>query len=347
MKIGVLTFHDGINYGAYLQVYALHKKLEKLGFKNTIINYKTKHHHKAELLSALYAKRPLRIIKNFIKYYRFVGQHKKMKFSLRYENSNELINENYDTVIVGSDEVWNYTNKMVGYDLTYFGKPKFYKKIISYAASFGKVDKNDNIDIEIVKALNTFNAISVRDENSYEIIEKNTLIKPNLVLDPTFLYDYKNEIILPNDREYLLVYTIGLSASEANEVKRIAKKYNLKIIGLGYFLPWTDNNIMTANPFEFLGYIYNAKYIFTTMFHGTIFAIKYQKQFCTLATDYRKRKLDSVLGTLGIANRMVNNIDQVETILQKEIDYHNVNKLIDKSVKASIDFLNTALSPNS
>ena len=38
--IGILTYHDGFNYGAYLQVYALQNTLKDHGVENVIINYK-------------------------------------------------------------------------------------------------------------------------------------------------------------------------------------------------------------------------------------------------------------------------------------------------------------------
>lgn len=40
MKIGILTFHDGINFGAFLQAYSTKQKLELLGHQVEIINYK-------------------------------------------------------------------------------------------------------------------------------------------------------------------------------------------------------------------------------------------------------------------------------------------------------------------
>ena len=39
MKIGILTFHYAINYGAVLQAYATQKWLMKQGIESHIINY--------------------------------------------------------------------------------------------------------------------------------------------------------------------------------------------------------------------------------------------------------------------------------------------------------------------
>ena len=40
--VGIITFHDSINYGALLQAYALQSYIQSLGFEVDIINYKNK-----------------------------------------------------------------------------------------------------------------------------------------------------------------------------------------------------------------------------------------------------------------------------------------------------------------
>ena len=42
MKIGIITFHWAINYGAVLQCYALQETLKALGHDVFVINYKPK-----------------------------------------------------------------------------------------------------------------------------------------------------------------------------------------------------------------------------------------------------------------------------------------------------------------
>ena len=41
-KIGIITYHRAINYGAILQVYALQKKIKELGAKCVILDYRNK-----------------------------------------------------------------------------------------------------------------------------------------------------------------------------------------------------------------------------------------------------------------------------------------------------------------
>ena len=42
-KIGIITFHGALNYGAVLQTYALQTELEKLGCEAEVLNYSNPH----------------------------------------------------------------------------------------------------------------------------------------------------------------------------------------------------------------------------------------------------------------------------------------------------------------
>ena len=44
MKIGILTFHDGINHGAFFQAFSTYSFLKANGYDVEIINYKNKRH---------------------------------------------------------------------------------------------------------------------------------------------------------------------------------------------------------------------------------------------------------------------------------------------------------------
>ena len=86
----------------------------------------------------------------------------------------------------------------------FFGKYDNNHKI-SYAASFGSA-KTTNIDIflkdELKNLLNKFSFLSVRDENSWNILKSEFNLNSEIVLDPTFLIedysdlsDAKNELV--------------------------------------------------------------------------------------------------------------------------------------------------------
>ena len=39
LKIGILTFHNAMSYGAVLQAYALQHTIENFGYETEVINY--------------------------------------------------------------------------------------------------------------------------------------------------------------------------------------------------------------------------------------------------------------------------------------------------------------------
>ena len=65
--VGILTFHDGINHGAFFQALALQTYLNKLGLCTSLVNYKNKQHWILEYKVFLYTKNPHTFFRNLIK----------------------------------------------------------------------------------------------------------------------------------------------------------------------------------------------------------------------------------------------------------------------------------------
>ena len=47
-------------------------------------------------------------------------------------------------------------------------------------------------------------------------------------------------------------------------------------------LKFGDKQLYDVGPSEFLSYIKNAAYVITDSFHGTVFSVLFNKQFCRL-----------------------------------------------------------------
>ena len=80
---GIVTFHDGINYGAYLQVYALQNYLKQLGIDSEIINYKNKKHEFNEYKCFLYTKNLKKFLNSFSN---TVNGLSRLKLAIDFEN---------------------------------------------------------------------------------------------------------------------------------------------------------------------------------------------------------------------------------------------------------------------
>jgi hypothetical protein len=340
MKVGILTFHHGYNFGGFMQVYALQETIKGFGIDVEVVNYQNKTHFFRKHLNLIKSKKPKIICSNIQKAVKFNKIHKELSLG-KFTFGNKLSNFKYDLLIVGSDEVWNYKNPMVGIDLTYFGKNIKATKKISYAVSFGTADKNIYELQEVVDLIKSFDRISVRDNNSFQIIKKLRL-QSEIVLDPTFLFDFRHKIIKPDISEpYALVYIGGSIDPEFKDyIINFAKQKVIKLIAVGYNLDFCHRYIININPFEWLGLLEKANYVFTSMFHGTIFSILLRKKFLTSVTNYRKNKFNPMMENLKLEDRI---FDEKKSI-EDEINYDQVFNIIEDGKNKSIEFLKDNLN---
>lgn len=352
-KIGILSMQRIKNYGSFLQAYGLKKLIENLGGEVQYVDYhiedpviKTDNDIKndkiSKVLKTFEGDAPLiqkvqYIIhkKNFgKKYYKILGLTEKPNY-----------NPQLDTLVIGSDEVFNciQANKNVGYSLELFGKDNNAKKVITYAASFGNTTikklEEYNKKEEIASLIKKMNSISARDKNTGNIIEELTGKKVSYNLDPVLVYDYMNdckEIPKINVREkYIIVYAYSnrISSEESDFIKKYAKKRNLKVYAIGGAQKCADKFI-DCSPFEVLAYFNNAEMIITDTFHGSIFSIITHKNFVTLVRKSvgnaygNEEKLTDLLERLQLKSRITYDVKNINSILNKKIDYKKVDEIL-------------------
>lgn len=343
-KIGILTYHDGFNYGAYLQVYSLYNYIKRCGLNVEIINYKNVRHWYNEYKCILSTKNPLLLFNMVRKVLAFKKSQSLLPTGKFTFNANKISNKRFGTVVVGSDEIWNYQQPLVGFDLTYFGKNISADRLISYAASFGAVDgEEEAIPFEINSLLKKFDKISVRDSNSLSILERIGRKDAVLVVDPVFLIDIPINDTHINEEDFILIYTTDLTKDLQEEIRSYANKIGKELISLGYMKRWCDRNIIAIDPFTCLAYFKKASFVITSMFHGTMFSIKYGKQFCTLVDPYRTNKFNPIMEKLLLSQRIKGKRVSLEEILDNNIDYSRVNELLTPLVNTSMKYLNEAL----
>lgn len=345
MKIGILTFHDGINHGAFLQVFSLCKTLEELGHEVKIINYKNPLHWRNEYKVFLKRKNPFRILENVRKIQKF---HRLQRHHLpltRFTSSPDAVaEEDFDAIVVGSDEVWNFQNPLFGFDPIYFGTGLKAGRIISYAASCGAISAAATLPDAASEGLMKFHSISVRDENSVQLIRENTARMATLVADPTLLVDlrpYSRECPLS---DFILIYASGISPALVKEIQLYAKEAGRPTVSIGYNNPWCDCNKVILDPFEWMGYFRNAHSVITPMFHGTLFAIKNKKPFLTLSSPYRIHKYTSFLAAMGLSDRLISEHDAISSMMNAPIDYQITTCKLGEHVLKSRAFLTHAFS---
>ena len=194
MKIGILTYHRVINYGAFMQAYSLMKKIQQTypNVEVEIIDYNSSKHRKkyAKILKDAIVRADVEKVKQFCLFYQVQKKFKlskKIKGLSTKEIEKKISNMQYDIIVVGSDEVWK------GEDEVFWLKSIKTAKKVSYAASsriiFSEIPKAQRD--YICSALEEFLYIGVRDAISKQELGKNLYKKINLNCDPAFLCDFK------------------------------------------------------------------------------------------------------------------------------------------------------------
>ncbi len=364
MKVGIMSMQRVPNLGSFMQAYGLKKTIEELGNEVEFIDFpKGENPGQLEYGSD---KKEINFIKEKIikvRYIKNIKAYKKKHFTYyNHEFQNYLKEyleltdkENYgecDTLVVGSDEVFNCLNSEYGFTTEPFGDYKNAKKIITYAASCGWTKYeylNDTQKVRLEKATKKLSAISVRDENTKNFIKKITKKEPVLNLDPVLISDYndffeKMESPIISEK-YILVYAYYNRISDYKTIKAIkkfAKKEQCKLIAVGSPQFWCDDYV-TINPKHILDLFSKANYVITDTFHGTIFSIKSKSQFITLIRKSNNNKLLHLLKKLNLESQIVNECNELEEKLKKIIDYKRVDTKLIEEKKKTIEYLKNSL----
>jgi len=106
------------------------------------------------------------------------------------------------------------------------------------------------------------------------------------------------------------------------------------------------NKCIFASVDDWLNGINNASFVVTDSFHGTVFAILFNKPFVTIGN--RKRgmaRFESLLDMFSLEQRLVfdNGIEQIQKLITLPIDHERVNAVLQQKRANSIGFLTKAL----
>lgn len=363
MKIGILTFHRAINYGAIFQAYATLTFLKALGHDAEIIDYWPKEHEQEYKLvnfknfrKRSFLSKAKFVFDTSIAYsrkkkrhegcLRFIYEEFKLSNNVKYKTG-ESIEDTYDVVIYGSDQIWRkkkYINIDNGFDRVFWGAyPLNAKKRVSYAASMGVVDSNKEDEVIITKLLSNFDSISVRETDLKKLIDK-AGYKSVLCIDPVFLLSKSRwEAIIPKDfyikDKYILFYHHSFSQDALSLVQDLAKKMKCRIIEVNATVipaAFGKRYFNTAQPGEFLGLFRDAEFVVTTSFHGTAYSVLMEKQFYALGMGKNSQRSRTLLDYAGLSDRY---IDDLNHLCELDINYTEVNKSIEPIIETSKQFL--------
>lgn len=364
-KIGVITLHHNVNYGANLQAFATCKFVNDHNYNCEVVDYRLKSQEiknnaiswamlswnneqskslkrKIKLTTALLISIPNRY-KKIKKFKRFRRDF--FVLSDVCHNEYDIANKDFDFLICGSDQVWN-PDIIEGIDPVFFCHINGVTNKISYAASLGRESYNESDEKKAAELIRKMDYVSVREEKSIDYI-KNISGKDVVgVCDPVFLLPKEEyeKITKPLKvkKPYLLVYSVINNQDMLRSAKKYAEQKGLTLVEICPNKKRSENHIQFTekSPEEFLGAIKNAEIVVTNSFHGTAFSLIFQKEFYVFDNKARGSRITNILNKAGLEGRIVEG--EIEEALP--IDYEIVNEKLNDYIEPSKQFLLSALS---
>ena len=318
MKIGILTFHRGINAGGFLQAKGLSSFLTSRGHQVELIDYTNAAQKKLDHEAIYRTRHPLRLLNNIRKKRSYFKAIATLPIGVKIESAENLSALDYDCVVFGSDEIWNICNPFSAGDLNFFGAGMGAGFKISYAPSFGSTSLDDPKLASLSPLLAEFEAISVRDENSLAIVESLTGRRPDLVVDPVLLSKPDKPIKNAKTAGAIGTYLMGPSEHDVQRVCRFAARVGKDLCSIGYHYSWATRNIAFCDPADVPGLLAGCDLVVTNTFHGVVFSLKNRLPFIIVSHPSKDQKIDTFRRRLGLST---------VTSEIEEIQEHHVNQL--------------------
>lgn len=223
----------------------------------------------------------------------------------------------YDTVIIGSDEVWNRSHPWHGSSGVFWGEGICGPRLVAYAASCG--NHAGGIDPWRAEALGRFSAIAVRDRTTREMVRQATGQAPPLVLDPVLQFPPDQPPPLRR-APYALVYGHDFPEWIGPAVRQWAARRGLRLLAVGYRADFADEQWLEAGPQGFACAVAGAQAVITTMFHGSVFALNAHKPFVAVPSAYRSAKLTDLLDVVGAGRHLLAEPAPLGPVLDEPLD---------------------------
>ena len=281
--------------------------LKKYGFESSIISTQLKYTN----ISFLKKYTNVRILKSF----------------------SEIRKEDYNLLIVNSDQTWRHWDKNF-YDIALlkFAEKWNIPKFI-YGTSIG-LNKwaFSKTDEKLAKnLLKNFTGISVREPYLTKLIKEHLGMEAQFVLDPTLLVekkyylniikDYKSYINIKEN--YILTYNVNFKNAQ------IKKKMNEFICEANIKLNYSIYNVKFQEEEyveKFLFGIKNSNAVITDSFHGTIFSIIFNKPFISFKIENDER-FNNLIDIFDLKGRIFEINEHPDINLLKQPLYINKAKL--------------------
>lgn len=372
MKIGILTLPLTNNYGGHLQAWALQTVLERERYDTILLDIRRSDEKK------YYIGLPLKsFLAYFIKYlpgksnyhyfdYRKLQELNFRKFREKYFKKTSKIygskqlkrnanNLRLEALVVGSDQVWRKW-EMVPLDFYFLSWLKPNIKCLGYAISYGKSiwTLSEQETVAYAEAAKRFIGLSMREKDGVKLTKQHFGLDSELVLDPTMLLDKSDYLELCGmdclDRKMgLFYYVLDQTKEKKDIISTCSEALGAHAFEVMPKARWFDpmkncpkEDYVYPSVQEWISAFATSSFVVTDSFHGTVFAIIFNKPFIVLGNDYRGlSRIHSLLSMFGLEKRLVVNGDDVMTkdILNSSIDWELVNRTRERWKCVSLEFL--------
>lgn len=355
-KIGVITYHESVNYGAYLQAYALTHAIEKeTNIKTELVNY-TPFYKKM----FYYAKAFSKTFKGGLKVHLdqiaiFKKAQKKLKLSRRiytgnYQKQCKFLTENYLAVVVGSDEVLTAgKSRMMPFPNIYWPNksvtiPKFTYAGSANRANYSRLSIEDQAITRDI--FQNYTYIGVRDYYSQnQVLSLDENLKTNINCDPTFLLDFNVEFdeerkaLIQKFRKLTQKPIIALMTKNNTIGLKVKEKFGDDYFILAVYYPnqGADYFMADMSPQEWAVAFSLYAACVTQLFHATVFSLKNKLPFVSFDnnSDYdgRSTKISDILSRSDLSENYFNlrnenyKIENLLSQLHKNIDNPQIEKM--------------------
>lgn len=270
-------------------------------------------------------------------------------------------NDYADTFILGSDQLW-YEGLYACFDkFCFMDYIHENKNKITYAASFGRSEYHATREEKAEAAfyIQGIDHISVREESAVELCRQEWNREAVVVLDPVFLCPTEEYEKLADKgkktayNQYIATYILDPSPEKQQIIEKAAQKLELPVINMTDVVnveekcaQWDLDMESDVSNEDWLRRIRECTFFITDSFHGTCFALIFEKQFLAIGNAYRGLdRFTEILGKVGLKDHLVSaeEIDTLEEKLGQSIAYDKVRSALQREKEKSGEWLKNAI----
>lgn len=358
MRVEIMSMQRVVNYGSFLQALALRTMIESLGHSVQMVDFHpgrvatARSRLLAELRyqgsraqRAIESTRMARALRDaWLAGREDAGKAFRACYPMLDMTQTPAYQQGADALVIGSDEVFNCVQPFdfVGFAPELLGGQCKARRLISYAASFGYTTVETlracGKDGEAARLLRRFDALSVRDAHSRDVVRALCGVRPQMHVDPVLAGDLEARAWTPIDEtRFLLVYGYGgrFTRGEGEAIRAMARRRGLRTIAAAGRQPFCDA-FTQCGPDQILSYVRGADCIVTETFHGVIFAAICRRPFVALCRwpgevkaghVPNAQKMMDLLSKLNLTDRVARTPQEIDALMDRPIDFDAIDAL--------------------